>query len=64
MTKGIFERRFGINPKELSSVEEVNSIIEKKIGRKLEIKNFNALPIKDISADEVIDRELDKCIEI
>lgn len=36
MKKSLFERRFGKNPADFSSIEEVNSFVEKKIGHKLE----------------------------
>ena len=60
MVKGIFERRFGVDPKTLSSIKEVDDIVEKQIGRKLEIRYRNALPIVNISADEMIDSALAK----
>jgi len=61
MVKSIFEKRFGVDPKTLSSIEEVNTIVEKRIGRPLKVKNIQTLPIVNISADETIDNALAEC---
>lgn len=67
MKQSIFKRRFGKNPADFSTIEEVNDFVEKKIGHQLDTKPLYPklvstrgciLPIKNVSADEVIDNAL------
>ncbi len=67
MKKSLFERRFGKNPANFNSIEEINVFVEKKLGHNLKTKRLYPnlvstrgciLPIKNISADEVIDSAL------
>lgn len=69
MKQSLFEKRFGKNPAEFSSIEEINIFVEKKIGHKLETELLYPklvstrgciLPIKHISADKAIDNALNK----
>lgn len=59
MKKSLFEKVYGVKLKDLGSVKEVDACIEKKIGRKLEVKS-SMLPIENISVDEAIDKALRK----
>jgi len=67
MNKSLFKRRFGKSPADFNSIEEINVFVEKKLGHNLEAKRLYPnlvstrgciLPIKKISADEVIDNAL------
>lgn len=68
MKQSLFEKRFGKNPAEFSSIEEINIFVEKKIGHELKTELLYPklvstrgciLPIKNVSADKVIDNALD-----
>ena len=37
----IFEERYGVNVNDFSSTDEIDKVIEKKIGRKLQIINLD-----------------------
>jgi hypothetical protein len=53
-----FEETFGANIEDFNSIHEIDEFIEGKIGRKLKIKRYNILPIKDYDIDAEIDKRL------
>ncbi len=69
MVTDFFEFKFGKNSKEFNTVSEVNSFVEKKIGRKLEVKTLHPdictsrgsiIPIKQLDADKIFEAAINK----
>ena len=42
-----FEEEYGVSMDDIKSTEEVDAIIEKKIGRKLKVVDVPIFPVKD-----------------
>jgi LysM repeat protein len=47
----LFEKEYGVDINNINSTEEIDEIIEKKIGRKLKVKNTNVFPVKNYNIE-------------
>ena len=56
---GIFEEKYGVDIRDFSSTEEIDKVVEDKIGRKLKIVDLRSLTSKDnIDIDEVLEETM------
>jgi hypothetical protein len=53
-----FEEKYGVNIDNLKSTAEVDEVIEKSIGRTLEVKKMDIFPIVKYDIEEKIDKAL------
>jgi len=70
MSKGIFERRFGVAPTRFCTTKEVDDFVEKRLGRPLKVvrsrsQSFvrpqgNVFPVREYDVDKLVDDELRK----
>lgn len=57
--KALFKSRFGKDPAEFRSLAEVNTFVEKRIGRRLGVEpRGSIIPVVEADADKAIDKAL------
>jgi hypothetical protein len=54
----IFEEEYGIDIKDMKSTEDVDTVIEKRIGRKLKVVHVDMFPIKEYNIEKKLDEAL------
>jgi hypothetical protein len=54
----LFEKECGVDINNINSTEEVDEIIEKKIGRKLQVEKIDIFPIKKYDIESKLNEVL------
>jgi len=56
----VFEDKYGVDINNLNSTIEIDMVIEKAIGRKLDIKKTDIFPIKKYDVNKMLDEALER----